>query len=169
MTETYETYTYTARNVDDPDRVITFTLYGNYLRVNLTGLLDKLGKISESEERGEEVRRQLKTQLPPASMKLIEQFSGPIHVRDVDVRLRDDRLTVSAWQRLGGLRLAPVVFGLGEVDNPEGARAFVDEVEERRESSPTVSRFVGPLDYWAGWALLVGVIAILLRWPRRET
>ena len=47
------TYTYTARNVHNPDKVLTFTLQGDYLKVNLTGLEENLTEILSGKEGSE--------------------------------------------------------------------------------------------------------------------
>ena len=48
------TYTYTARSVDNPDRVVTFTLLDDHMRINLTGLLDQANTVVASQERSGE-------------------------------------------------------------------------------------------------------------------
>ena len=40
---------------------------------------------------------------------------------------------VTAWPRIGELRLAPVNFNMGPVDNQDAAKAFVDELEQRQQ------------------------------------
>lgn len=168
MEDNLETYTYTARNVNDPDRVVTFTLYNNHLRVNLTGVMEQAGTVINAEEKSAEIGRQLSTQAKPAMVKMVENFSGPAHVNDVDASLEDERLKVLLWQRFGGLRLAPVQFNMGKIDNPDAAEAFVNELDQRKETAPSAGRFFGPLDYWVGWAGLLFVVGILFRWPRRR-
>jgi hypothetical protein len=168
-----DTYTYTARNADNPDKVVTFTLYGNYLRVNLTGVLEKIGKISASDEKTEQVKEQLKADVQPTAMKVVENISGPFHVSDVTSNLvisdDDVSLKVGAWQRVGGLRLAPLWINVGWVDNPEAAEAFVSELEARKAAAEHPGKFFGPLDYWAGWAIVGFLVSVLFRWPRRKS
>lgn len=163
------TYTYTARNAYDPEKVVTFTLYDGHLRVNLTGLLEDLGKVTAAEDKTEEAKHQIRTQAGPTALKLVENLSGPIHVQDARASLdEEERLRVFAWKRLGGLRLAPIVVNAGRVDNPEAAEAFVEELETRSASTEPVNRFIGPLDYWIGWAgMLIGLF-FLFRWPQRQ-
>ncbi|MGD2159317.1 MAG: hypothetical protein PVG14_19260 [Anaerolineales bacterium] len=165
------TYTYTARHAKQPDKVITFTLQDDYLKVNLTGLLENLRNITSAEDHNIAAKENLKQQIKPATLKMLENLSGPIHVSDVKVRLNGsegEKLNITAWKRLGGLRLAPVTLAIGKVDNQEAAEAFVDEVENRKELNPQIGRFFGPLDYWFGWLGLGLLITLLLRWPMRR-
>lgn len=111
------TYTYTARNVNVPSKVVTFTLVNDHLRINLTGLLDQAVEIGRAIEKPEEIKRQISSQVKPAAMKVIESFSGPVHIGDVDVNLTGEALSLTLWQRTAGLRLAPVLFNMGQVDN----------------------------------------------------
>jgi hypothetical protein len=141
------------------------------MRVNLTGVLENLSKVAGAEERREAAKEQLKPQLEPATMKIIESISGPIHMSDVDVQLDGtggDSLSVTAWKRVGGLRLAPVSIKIGQIDNPEAAEAFVEEVDTRKEDSSHIGKFFGPLDYWFGWLGIGILMFLLLRWPGRK-
>ena len=164
------TYTYTARSARDPERVLTFTLYEDTLSVNLTGVLESLEQVAAAESRGDEAKKQLKTQFKPTTLKVVEKLSGPVHLGDVNVDLDDDgRFTLKSWKRVAGLRLAPLNISIGPVDNPEAAKAFIAELEQRRAASAHPSKFFGPLDYWFGWVGLVLAAVILIRWPRRES
>jgi hypothetical protein len=166
--ENHKTYTYTARNADQPSEVVTFTLYNNHLKVNLTGLLDQAGIVVEAEEKPTEIKNQVSTQLKPVAMKLAENLSGPVHIRDVDARLDDEELRVILWQRAAGLRLAPILFNMERIDNVEAAEAFIDEVDQRKIDTSTTGRLWGPLDYWVGWAGLLVAAGLVLRWLRRR-
>lgn len=168
MQENPETYTYTARNANDPSKVVTFTLYNNHMRVNLTGVMEQAGKVVGAEEKPAEAGHQLSNQAKPAAMKMLEGVSGPVHVSDVNAHLDDDQLRVMLWQRVAGLRLAPIQFNMGEVDNADAAEAFVDELNQRREDSPHAGKFFGPLDYWIVWAGLMVLVGFLFRWPRQR-
>ena len=164
-----ETYTYTARNAEYPDKVITFTLYNGHMRVNLTGVLEDLGEITAAEDKQAEARRRLKTQAQPTTLKVIENITGPLHVTDAKASLSDDEhLRVTAWKRMAGLRFAPIMINAGRIDNPEAAEAFVEELDRRSETTEPVNRFVGPLDYWLGWIGVLFGVFLLLRWPKRE-
>lgn len=165
-----ETYTYTARNAEYPDKVITFTLYNGHMRVNLTGVLEDLGEITSAEDKQAEARRQLISQAKPTTLKVLENVTGPLHVSDANASLSDDdHLRVTAWKRMAGLRFAPVIINTGRVDNPKAAEAFVEELDRRSDATEPVNRFVGPLDYWLGWIGLFLGVFLLLRWPRRES
>lgn len=169
MTENNKTtYTYTARNVKDPNKVVTFTLVNEHMRVNLTGLFDQAREITGAEEKSDEVKRQLSTQAKPTAMKLIENVSGPVHVNDVNMNLVEDDLKVTIWQRLAGLRLAPIQFNIGQVDNVDSAKAFDEELSKRQEAASYGGKFFGPLDYWLGWAGLAVFIGFLIRWPGKR-
>lgn len=160
------TYTYTARSSDDPQKIITFTLREEYLEVNLTGMLDSIGEVVSDEEKGDMIKAQVKTQAKPAALKVMEAFSGPIHISDVKGEVEGDKLKLRVWKRMGGLRAAPILLDFASVDNPEAAKAFVAELNERKQKAEHLGRFFGPLDYWLGWIALAVVLIVLWRWPR---
>lgn len=170
MQNEYKTYTFTARNVSNPDKVVTFTLYDGHMRVNLTGLLDQTKTVAGAEEKSEELKQQFSTHAKPALLKLKEGVSGPIHVSDVKARMDDDQFHVTLWPRVAGLRLAPVQLDMGQVDNEDAAEAFVDELRQRKETTKSDARkFFGPLDYWIGWAGLILAIGLFIRRSKRDT
>jgi len=169
MQTEHKTYTYTARNINNPEKVVTFTLYDGHMRVNLTGLLDQANTVASAEEKSGELKQQMSIQAKPALLKIKEGVSGPIHISDIKARMEDDRFQVTLWPRVAGLRLAPVHLNMGEVDNEDAAEAFVDELEERKESTESDARkFFGPLDYWIGWAGLTLLIGLFIRRSRRS-
>jgi len=168
MQENHNTYTYTARSASYPDNVVTFTLENSHMRVNLTDVMEQAGRIAEAQEKPQEIRRQLSTQVKPIMTKVVENISGPVHIADVNANLDDEQLKVILWQRVSGLRVAPVLFNMGQVDNPDAARSFVDELKQRKQEAAFAGRFPGLLDYWAGWlGLLVGTLAFL-GWLRKR-
>ena len=169
MNETHTTYTYTARNANDPDKVLTFTLDDGHMRVNLTGVIEQANTIASSDEKPEELKHQVALQMKPTLMKLKEQVSGPVHINDVNAKLNDDQFMVTTWPRLGGLRLAPVRFKMGPVDNQDAAEAFVEELHQRQETKSDTRKFFGPLDYWIGWIGLLLLISFLIRKPKTNT
>ena len=124
MQTEHKTYTYTARNINNPDKVVTFTLYDGHMRVNLTGLLDQAKTVSNADEKSGELKQQVSLQAKPALLKLKEGLSGPVHVNDIDATIDDDRLRVTLWPRVAGLRLAPVQLKMGQIDNEDAAEAF---------------------------------------------
>ena len=166
--EMKETCTYTARSVEDPDQVVTFTLTDGHMTLNLTGLVEQLTDVATADEKAGAAKEGLGKQVGPATMKGIESISGPVHVQDVSAQMKDGRLTVTTWQRAAGLRLVPIAIKMGRVDNEEGAAAFIDELDERQAEAEHAGKFYGPLDYWFGWVALFMVLAILLRWPGEE-
>jgi hypothetical protein len=163
-----DTYTYSARNVDNPDVVVTFTLENDHLRLSLTGLLEQAGKVPTSEDKLADIKEQFKNQAMPGTIKLLETITGPIHVGDLAVHSNGEYLALKAWQRVGGLRLAPLKIDMGRVDNPPAAKAFVAELKSRQKAAAHAGRFFGPLDYWVGWAALFFGVVLLLRWPRKK-
>lgn len=168
MDKTQTTYTYTARNADNPNRVVTFTIYDGHMRVNLTGLLDQAQTVAGSDEKPDEMKRQVALQVKPAALKIREGISGPVHISDVNAKLQEHDLKVTLWPRVGGLRLAPVQFNMGQVDNEEAAAAFVNELDQRKEKASDARKFFGPLDYWIGWAALALLIGLFIRRPRQD-
>ena len=163
----HKTYTYTARSVDDVNKVVTFTLLNGHMRVGLTGLLDQAQAIASAEEKSEELKRQAVVQARPTLLKIKEEISGPIKIGDVNASLSGDRLKVTMWPRMGGLRVAPVRINMGHVDNPDAAESFVDELEKRKETADARS-FFGPLDYWVGWMGLLLLIGLFIRRPKNN-
>ncbi len=157
-----KTYTYTARDAQNPASVVTITLYPRFARVNLTGMWDQLAALGDAVDAWQEAGAQLASQATPITLKLIEALSGPIHLSDLWAELDGERLQLIAWQRVRGLRLAPVTLDIPQVDNLEAAAAFVDELAERRQSLQSPALFPGPLDYWAGWVgLAFAIFAVL--------
>jgi hypothetical protein len=165
-----KTYTYTARNAEDPDKVVTFTLDEERMRVNLTDLLEDTQRVMSSDSKPRELVRQAKSKLMPVLMKLRERLMGPVHVSDVNASLNADRFRVRIWPRLAGLRLLPIRINMGQVDNEDAAEAFVDELEVRKEEEPEVRKFFGPFDYWFGWAGLLLLAGLFIRrYQQRES
>ncbi|MDY6846201.1 MAG: hypothetical protein SVP52_03590 [Chloroflexota bacterium] len=162
------TYTFTARNEKNPEKVITFTIIDDYLKVNLTGLIDQVSDLVEEDTREEAIKTLFSTQSGSALYKAIERLSGPVHINDVSYNLEGKQFKLTLWKRLAGLRVAPITIAMGDVDNPEGAAQFIDTLMARQELAEGHSVFAGPLDYWITWiGMLIGLI-ILIRWPRKE-
>jgi hypothetical protein len=177
-----ETYTYTARSAENPERVVTFTLRNRRMSVGVGAPLEqveqaiRLGRGEEEEaeavEEGAEAELKVreaerpKLWLRPLAISLIERGTRPVHVDDVVANLADDWLQVRAWVRAGGLRLIPVTLIDGRVDNPVAAQDFVEEVQERK--TVTGLNIFGLLDYWATW-VVAGVAALVMfqQWRRK--
>lgn len=174
------TYTYTARSVENPEYSVTFTLFDHRMSVGtgapmeqMAQALERVGAEEEAAEEtaeGEEIEaveaeKQSKLWLKPMAISLVERGTKPFHVDDVDADVEGDWLHVRGWVRAGGLRLAPVTLMKGRVDNPDAAQAFVDEVNERKTEA------FGPLalfDYWGAWFAAGFVIILLLQLQRHR-
>jgi hypothetical protein len=168
-----KTYTYTARSINDPTQVITFTLYNENMSVELGAPVEHIERAFQATEEDEEPVNSSQAWLKPLVTSLLERGTRPFHVADVDVTVEDGTLNVTAWNRSGGLRLAPIIFAMGKIDNPVAAKAFAKELNRRKQAAAHPGNFPAPLDYWASWALvsLSAFIALLLwfRQLRQET
>lgn len=170
-----ETYTYTARSADHPERVVTFTLRDSRMSVGVGAPLEQVERAIElgrgrEETEGEEAveaEAQIEVEEPerarlwlrPLAVSLIERGTRPVHVDDVVAGVTDDWLRVRAWVRAAGLRLVPITLIDGRVDNPVAAEDFVQKVRERKTT--TGFNMLGFLDYWGTW-IAAGVIALVL-------
>ena len=163
------TYTYTARNKENPDRVLTFTIFDDYIKVNLTGIIDQGSAVVEGEEdQKEAIKDMLTTQSGTALYKAVERLSGPVHVNDVTPGFEDGQFQLTFWKRVAGLRFAPIRLSMGNVDNPDAAGQFIETLMDRQDQTDKPGVFSGPLDYWATWiGMLIGMI-VLIKWPRKE-
>jgi hypothetical protein len=166
------TYTYTARSAEDPKRVVTFTLHNHSMSVGITTSLEQVERALDSEdgEIGSEDAPQPYPWLKPAAVSLLQGRMQPFRIADIDASLEDERFQTTAWTRAAGLRLAPIRFTVDPVDNPQAAQAFVQELDKRKREASDLSRFPGPLDYWASWfgasllvATLTAISAIIWR------
>ncbi len=165
------TYTYTARNAGNPNKVLTFTLQGDFLKINLTGLEDDLAEIIGGDKNKENLKETISDQTGPTALKVMEGISGPVHLGDVSVRLsgeNQNNFKITLWKRLAGLRAAPVVLDMGEIDNPPAAGKFAEELRARQESAGKISKFFGPLDYWLGWIGMALLALVFIRRPSKS-
>ena len=162
------TYTYTARSKENPDRVMTFTIFDDYLKVNLTGLVDQVSEVIDDEDRQAAAKEFFTTQSGTALYKVMERLSGPVHINDVTPSFEDGAFKLIFWRRVAGLRFAPIVVLMGSVDNPEAAGQFIDTLMERQDQTDTPGIFAGPLDYWATWIAMVIGVLVLIKWPRKK-
>jgi hypothetical protein len=169
MNKNNKTYTYTARNAEDPDKVVTFTIDDERLRVNLTDLMEPAKPLASSASRPKQVIHQVKTKTKPVLIKARERIFAPVHISDVNASLTEDELLVRMWPRVAGLRLAPVRINMGQVDNEDAAEAFVDELGYRKETVPAARKLFGPLDYWFGWAGLMLLVGLFVRRARLQS
>lgn len=168
MYKNHKTYTYTARNVDHPDKVVTFTLDDERMRVNLTDQLEQVETVAGSGFTPKELLHRVKSKAKPLYRKLRERITGPVHVSDVNANLKEDKFLVRMWPRVAGLRLAPIRINMGQIDNEDAAEAFVDELDYRKEITPAARKLFGPLDYWIGWAGLMLLVGLFIRRFRQQ-
>ncbi len=164
----HDTYTFTARSADKPEEMATLTLHDHSLSVELgSALLEQIEKLFQGGEAVENGR--LPPWLVPAIAWLVQQALRPFSVADVNARVREEGLWMTAWLRVAGLRLAPLTVRWERVDNPDAAKAFVQELNKRKVSVAHPGKYPGPLDYWASWVLIGFLLLILpLRWLRGD-
>jgi hypothetical protein len=165
------TYTYTARSIENPQQVVTLTLQDHHMSVGLGARLEQIEVVLQEEDAGEERGQgsQARLWLKPLAVSLLERSVGPFRVADVDATAEEDRLRVSAWYRAAGLALAPITLVNGSVDNPPAAQAFVKELDERKSQVTGAFSLLNVLDYWFTWilagALMLGLFQI---WRRKD-
>jgi len=168
------TFTYTARSALFPEKVVTFTLYDHHVSVAVGAPLEQVERALTGAE-GEEAEAEAEVEetaqpayaLKPMGVSLLQKGTHPFSVADVDAQAGDGGLAVTTWVRAKGLRLMPLRFAWDEVDNPEGAERFAQEVRARKRGASYPGRFAGVMDYWASWLLLGGLVMALF-WPRKR-
>jgi hypothetical protein len=166
-----KTYTYTARSADNPEQVVTFTFYNHHLLVDVGVPIEHVERALQARQarEDEEVEYQIQPWLKPMAISAIERGTHPFNVSDVYADVDEERLSVTAWVRAGGLRLAPVTFNMSHVDNIDAAAAFVKQLEARKAGSGYPGRFPGLLDYWATWAVgVLSTVVLLGAWLRKR-
>jgi hypothetical protein len=165
-----KTYTYTARSIENPEQVVTFTLQDHHMSVGIGAPLEQIETVLQQADAGEEAGQGAlaKLWLRPLAVSLLERGVGPFRVVDVNAAAEDDWLRVSAWYRAGGLALAPVTLVNGRVDNPQAAQAFVDELEERKSEATGAFGLLNMLDYWFTWVLAGTLMLGLFQIWRRK-
>jgi hypothetical protein len=154
------TFTFTARNVEDLNQVITFTLQDQWMQVGsgpfqetLEAAIEKIG-VDTGDEEPEGVESAGKLWIKPLAVSLFERGLGKFHVNDVVAKIEDDRIRVRAWYRTGRLALLPITLMNGRVDNPKAAHAFVEELDVRKAEAKGKFGFLGILDYWGTWIFM---------------
>lgn len=155
-----DTFTFTARSASNPDQLATFTLSDGTVNVALgNAILEQVEGVFDAFH-AEETNR-FTAWIEPAATGALQRVMQPISLDDFDATLKDDSLRVVGWMRAGGLRLAPIVAVWPAVDNPVGARAFVDEIQNRKKEMGQDSKMPDPFDYWISW-ILAAVVAVAL-------
>ena len=164
------TYTYTARSIENPEQVVTFTLQDHHMSVGVGAPLDQIETVLQQVDAGEESGSESPANLwlRPLAVSLLERGVGPFRVADVNASAAKDWLRVNAWYRAGGLALAPVTLVNGRVDNPQAAQAFVAELEERKSEGNRVLGLLNVLDYWFTWVLAGALLFGLFQVWRRK-
>lgn len=177
------TYTYTARSVDHPERVVTFTLYDRRMSVGIGVPLEQAARFAEAVRLQERIEQENEDAAPseeldpaqpqlwlkPAAVSLVEQGTAPFRVVDIDAQTDGDWLLVRGWVRVGGLRLAPITLMSGRVDNADAAQAFAKEVARRKDALGTGPAFLQVLDYWATWVLFTSaMVSLFTLWRKKR-
>jgi hypothetical protein len=172
-TERTKTMTFTARSAYEPEKTATFTLQNGNVAIEFGDALmrqaeDALEAMSGAED--DDKAHVLQNVAKPAVSASLQKIMEPFALRDFSAELDGDSLQAHAWVRAGGLRLAPVMLHWQHVDNPEGAAAFVAELERRQAEATAVNRYPGVLDYWAIWlvAAVTAVLIPILFWRQRQ-
>ncbi|NDJ52141.1 MAG: hypothetical protein GYB68_03535 [Chloroflexi bacterium] len=153
------TYTYTARSSIQPSNVLTFTVQGDRLAVDLGAPLERVGDTVAGEATWQQ---SLTSMVKPAATWLMNQGFETFHLSDVEPNLQSGRLRLRLWLRAGGLRTVPINFVFSEVDNPAAAQAFVDEVRRQRRTMQSPGPMKGLLDYWVTWLVALIAAAFLI-------
>ncbi len=161
------TYTYTARSVDHPERVVTFTLHDRQMSVGVGAPLEQIeaavAKVTGSEE--EAAARETELWLRPLAVALVERGTGPFDIADIDAEVEGEVLTIRGWVRVAGLRGGAITLIGGRIDNPIAARAFVDELQARKQE---LAGRVLPFDYWITWfGMVTSLVLLFVFWRRR--
>lgn len=168
-----KTFTYTARSATDPEKLATFTLRNGSVTIELGNLFVEQAGEAYDAFRDEATEHKLASWIKPATTGTLQSLIEPIPLRDFDAEINDESLQTTAWIRAGGLRLAPVMMTWQEVDNRQGAQAFVDELHGRKKASENVGSGVDPLDYWASWIVIASMtvlfpILVIRLWRKRQ-
>lgn len=164
------TYTYTARNRENPEHAATFTIVDDHLRVNLTGLDDQISQMLSGSQEINPIKQFLTTQAGTTLYKIIETMSGPVHIKDVAPNLTGDQLNLVIWKRVGGLRFAPMNILFQQVDNTEAAALFLEALTERQAKTDSPAILPGLMDYWATWlGVLLGMIMLINKIRQRKS
>jgi hypothetical protein len=162
------TYTHIARNAQDTTQVMTFTLHNHHLTVGVGNPLEQVEAALQTENADTTTKEEQpgRPWIKPVAVSLLERGLRPFNIDDVEAAAENGGLHLVAWTRVGGLRLAPIVFDVEQVDNPEATEAFVKELQERKASVRSKEALPGLLDYWAGWfatglMLMIGLLALV--------
>jgi hypothetical protein len=155
------TFTFTARSGVNPEKAATFTLNNGSVSVELgNALVEQIGEVYDSFS-DEASEQRFSSWIKPAATGTLQTLIEPIPLADFDAEMHGDALQTTAWIRTGGLRLAPVMVTWQDVDNPQGARAFIDEVQDRKVAVNDIDDGPDPFDYWISW-FVMGLFVLAL-------
>lgn len=164
------TYTFTARSSENPQKVATFTLDNGSVQVQLgDALIEQATDASLILDRDEDMELQVVAK--PFVTGLLQRSMRPLPVTDFEATLDQDRLKTTAWVRQKGLRVAPISVTWNHVDNPDAAASFVKEVEARQQVAASPQTFPSIFDYWLSWMLLATAVVLLpvLWWQKQKS
>jgi len=149
------TYTYTARSAENPAHTATFTLHEGRMSVDMGAGMEDLERIAHEAQEQQGTLQKAKaviSELPRLHPAMVRMAQSSYDVHDVSANASGDGLSVTAWTSIGGLKAVPMMLNWSHVDNPDAARAFVEELEQFKRETPD-SGLPGPLDYWGTWIL----------------
>ena len=152
---TDSTFTFTARSVQNPHKLATFTIQDDEVAVQLgEALLEQIEGLFDAFRGDGDQSNRFSAWLEPAATGALQRVLKPIPLTDFEVDQQNGSLQITAWLRAGGLRLAPILASWKEVDNPAAAQAFAEEVRRRKEALNEDRLLPDPFDYWASWIFL---------------
>lgn len=166
------TFTFTARSGANPERTATFTLNNGSVSVELGNALVEQISTAYDSFSDEESEQLFTSWIKPAATGTLQTLIEPIPLADFDAEMREGTLQTTAWIRAGGLRLAPVMMTWEDVDNPQGAKAFVNELLDRKEVVDGDDYGPDPFDYWISWFVMglfvLAMPIVLIRLIRKK-
>jgi hypothetical protein len=169
---TNNTFTFTARSQKNPEKMITYTLNNGHVRLEMGNvMLEQLETAAENH--GQDAGVKVGDWAKPAAVGAMQKLMQPLPLTDFDASAKGDGFRTTTWLRPGGLRLAPIVMSWDTVDNPDGAHAFVEELNLRKEAAEQTEQMPAVFDYWVSWLLAFGALAftgvLLARLWRQKT
>lgn len=160
-----DTFTFTARSNENPEKTATFTLFQDSVSVQLgTAILEQLDSASDSYEASDEDGLEgikVIDWAKPVATGTLQKILQPLSIHDFDADLDDKSFRMTAWVRSKGLRLAPIIITWEDVDNPVAAQAFVNELRKRKKASVTSNKLPSVFDYWASW-IIAGISSLVV-------
>lgn len=157
------TKTLTLHETKRPDTPITFTLDGDWFWMDISAVFTPAP--DQDQAPVDPFEQKLEASVMTFAGRLVDSFSGPVHVKDLTFQVNGEGLFVQLWKRTRGLRLVPATIILSSIDDPEAAQAFASLVQARAQEADHPGRYAGLLDYWGSWigmvmAVLSGFVAL---------